>query len=124
MLEHRFSQHVMAEIKRLQDRYNPTDFRAMVQRHGAVGATKRLLADPRHTSYGFERLWELKALDASVEFAVCLPWFRKLFTLEEIEEAESRLILHDFPLEDRLERASRVPPQWVVDLPLAGEDED
>jgi hypothetical protein len=85
-----------------------------VERHGAVGATKRLLADPRHTSYGFERLWELQALDASVEFAVCLPWFRDLFTPDEIEEAENRLILHDFPLQECLERASRVPPQWVV----------
>jgi hypothetical protein len=29
MLEVRFRQHVMTEIKRLQDRYNPTEFRWM-----------------------------------------------------------------------------------------------
>ena len=54
----------------------------------ARGRNEGLLADPRHASYGFERLWELQALDASVEFAVCLPWFRDLFTPDEIEEAE------------------------------------
>jgi hypothetical protein len=97
VLEDRFREHAMTQVKRLQGRYNPTDFLAMVAQHGAVGATKRLLADPRHTSYGFERLWELKALDASVEFAVCLPWFHDLFTEDEIEEAENRLILHNFP---------------------------
>jgi Deoxyribonuclease NucA/NucB len=41
----------------------------MVSEHGAVGASKRLLADPRHTSHGFERPYELGELHASIEFA-------------------------------------------------------
>jgi hypothetical protein len=45
----------------------------MLRERGAVGATKQLLADPRHTSYGFEKLWEMGELETSVEFAVCLP---------------------------------------------------
>jgi hypothetical protein len=77
-LADRFHKHVNFEIRRLQGRYNPTEFRRMVEQYGAVDAAKRLLADPRHTSYGFERLWELSALDASIEFAACLPWFREL----------------------------------------------
>jgi len=111
-LAERFERHVLAEVGRLQNRYNPTEFRAMVQRHGAVQATKRLLAQKHHTSYGFERLWELGELGASVEFAVCLPWFAELFGPEEIAEAERRLILHEFPLAERVAQAARTPPSW------------
>ena len=35
MLEVRFRQHVMTEITRAQDRYNLTEFRWMVEHHGA-----------------------------------------------------------------------------------------
>jgi hypothetical protein len=37
---------------------------------------ERLLTDPRSTSYGVEKVWELNSLDARVEYAVCLPWFK------------------------------------------------
>ncbi len=66
---------------------------------------------------------ELGALDAGVEFAVCLPWFQPLFTAAEIGEAEQRLLLHDFPLRDHLARVERTPPPWVVDRPLTDEDD-
>ena len=121
MLEDKFRQHVMEQIRRLRDRYHPRDFLIMVERHGVVGAAKRLLADPRHTSYGLERLWELKELDASVEFAVCLPWFQPLFTPEEIDEAAGRLVRHEFPLQERLKRAEQSPPAWFVDASLTVE---
>lgn len=123
-LEERFRQHVMAEVKRLQGRYNPTEFLRMVHEHGAVGATKRLLVDPRSTSYGFGRLWDLGALDASVEFAVRLPWFQLLFTPDEIEKAEQRLVAHDFPLGERLGQATRTPPSWLVDDSLPDESDE
>ena len=44
-------------------------------------------------------------------------------TPTEVEEAERRLILHDFPIRDRLERAAGNPPSWVVDSALTDEDE-
>lgn len=113
-LSERFHQHVMAGVARLRGRYNPTEFRAMVERHGALGAAKQLLGGHRHTSYGFERLWELNALDTSVEFAACLPWFRELFTPAELDEAERRLVLHDFPLQQRLDHAAQTPPAWLT----------
>lgn len=114
-LRKRFDQHVLAGVDRLKGRgYNPTLFLRLVQEHrSAVSATKQLLRGGRHTSYGFERLWELKELEVSVEFAVCLPWFQDLFTLEEQDEAERRLVLHDFPLQQRLDVARRQPPAWV-----------
>lgn len=85
----------------------------MVYQYGGVGASKRLLADPRHTSYGFEKLWEMGELERSVEFAVCLSWFSPLFTDGEVSEAENRLLLHDFPLAERLAAREASPPAWV-----------
>jgi len=96
--------------------YKPTLFLRLVHEHGsAVAASKQLLRAGRHTSHGFERLWEMGELGASVEFAVCLPWFQELFTLEEQQEAERRLVLHDFPLRQRLEAAQRHAPEWIDD---------
>lgn len=119
--EAKFQQHVLADIERLKGRYNPTIYRVMISEHGAVETAKRLLADPASTSYGFEKLWKLGSLDASVEYAVCLPWFQPLFTLAEVEAAERRLVLHDFPIQERLERAARNPPSWTVDSVLTDE---
>src|SRR5947207_5138476 len=96
----RFTAYVEDGIPRLKRMgYNPTEFLAMVHRHdGAVGATKQLLADPRHTSYGFQRLHQLGRLEDSVEFAALVPWFEELFTDIERYEARTRLITHEFPL--------------------------
>jgi hypothetical protein len=80
----------------------------------AVTVAKRLFADSRHTSYGFEQLWEMKELGRSVEFVANLPWFRDLFTADELDEARSRLMLHDFPVEERLAAAAAHPPDWAA----------
>jgi len=115
-LEKRFELSVLADLDVLRGRYDPHVFRQMVRMHGGVGAAKRLLDDPRHTSYGFEKLWELGELERSVEFAVLLPWFRDLFTPQQQEKAEHRLILHDFPLEQRLAAHSAAPPACTEDI--------
>jgi len=114
VLRKRFDRYVLSGVDRLKGGgYNPTLFVRLVQEHGgAVGATKHLLRGG-HTSYGFEKLWEMKELAASVEFAVCLPWFQDLFMPEEQDEAERRLVLHDFPLKQWLEAAQRQPPEWL-----------
>ena len=66
--------------------YNPVRFTGLiVQKGSAVAAAKQLLADPRHTFYGFERLWEMGELRRSVEFVANLPWFQPLFTDQELE---------------------------------------
>lgn len=116
-LRRRFDSFVLDGIPQLRKLgYNPTQFLTMVKnQRGVVSATKTLLADPRHTSYGFERLRQLGRLDASVEYAACLPWFEDLFTPSEIEEARTRLILHDFPLDAALDRARTRPPSWVYE---------
>ncbi|WP_433050851.1 hypothetical protein [Dactylosporangium sp. CS-033363] len=114
-LRERFNRHVLDGIPKLRKLgYNPFQFLEMVQRHnGVVGAAKHLLADPRHTSYGFQRLYELDKLEDSVEFAACLPWFAELFEPHELEEARTRLITHRFPLQQRLAAKAAQPPSWL-----------
>jgi hypothetical protein len=114
----RFNRYILDGIPRLRQLgYNPTQFLEMVHTHGdVVGATKRLLADPRHTSYGFQRLYEMHRLQDSVEFATCLPWFAELFEPHEIDEARTRLIAHNFPLATRLAAQAASPPAWWSEL--------
>jgi hypothetical protein len=113
--EDRFADHLQQDIDVLERlKYNPSRYQRMLREHGAVGAARRLLADPRHTSYGFEKLWAMGQLERSLEFAVCLPWFSPLFTDEEVEEAERRLILHDFPARERVGIRADSPPEWTT----------
>lgn len=111
----RFHQYVVSDVDYLKARgYNPTRFHQLVQqRGGAVAAAKYLISSPKHTSYGFGRLWEMGELGRSVEFAMSLPWFAPLFTIDELDEAKTRLIMHDFPFEERLAKAAARPPTWV-----------
>jgi hypothetical protein len=53
-------------------------------------------------------------LGRSVEFVANLPWFVSLFTADELDLARSRLILHEFPVDERLARAAAHPPAWVT----------
>lgn len=70
--------------------YYPTRFRQMVEEYGGLAAAKQLLSGET-PSDGFERLWELGRLDLTVEcLALREPW-RRLFTDEELREAERRL---------------------------------
>jgi hypothetical protein len=55
-------------------------------------------------------------LNRSVEFAANLPWFREFFTEDELDEARTRLSLHDFPVDEQLSKATTRPPNWVADL--------
>jgi hypothetical protein len=114
----RFHQHVLADVNYLKSRgYNPTRFLAMIAQDGsAVAVAKRLFSDSRPTSYGFERLWEMGELGRTVEFVANLPWFRDLFTEDELDEARSRLIALDFPFAERLAAAAAHPPDWTVEL--------
>lgn len=116
-LAQRFHQHVLADVDYLKSRgYNPTQFISMIAQSGsAVTVAKKLFSDTRHTSYGFERLWEMAELGRSVEFVANLPWFSALFTDDELREAKSRLVLHDFPVEERLAAAAAYPPDWAAD---------
>jgi hypothetical protein len=119
-LEKQFNNFVLAGIPGLQrEGYNPARFLEMIRETGSPYATTIvLLNDPRHTHYGFERLWQMKRLDASVEYAALLPWFQELFTEDQLYEARTRLITHDFPLDRKLAAASLEPPDWLAELDI------
>nr|WP_242623218.1 hypothetical protein [Pseudonocardia sediminis] len=70
--------------------YNPQYLREMVLQHGAVGATRRLLASPT-VSDGFVRLWDAGRLDLTVEALVVDPRFVSLFGDRERAVAQDRL---------------------------------
>ena len=115
-LAERFDQYVVGDVDYLKRRgYNPAFFLGMIRRRGsAVTVAKLLLSSSRRTTYGFEWLWEMGELGHSIEFASLLPWFSALFTDDELNEARSRLILHDFPVDERLAKATASPPPWTV----------
>ncbi|MFD7416625.1 HNH endonuclease [Kitasatospora purpeofusca] len=108
----RFEQYLLDGIPALRKAgYNPFEFLRMIKTTGGVHTAKRLLASAGDTSYGFTKLWEKQKLDTSVEFAVCLPWFRELFTEAEVGRAEFRLTEHRFDLS----RIHAVPvPAWCA----------
>ena len=70
--------------------YRPTRFLQMVYELGGLQTAQRLLGG-NVTSSGFERLWEMGRPDLTVEYLVLQePWCR-LFTDDELKEAERRL---------------------------------
>ena len=117
MLAGRFDAYLRADVKELTGVYNPTYFRRMLGDLGGVGTAKLLLEPQRSSAYGFERLWELRQLERSLEFAVLLPWFAELFNDDELAEARRRLVLLDFDVDDRLAVRTASPPGWVAALP-------
>lgn len=93
--------------------YRPTAFLRMIADHGAVGAAKRLLSSPSY-QYGFEKLYEHDRIEWSVEAHVILPWYRDLFTFDEVLTAETRLELVDFDVKPFV--AAATPPAWAEPL--------
>jgi hypothetical protein len=47
--------------------------------------------------------------------AYSLLWARSLPSGDELDEAQSRLILHNFPVEELLAAAAAHPPDWAVE---------
>lgn len=125
-LENRFNDFILAGIPGLREAgYNPARFMEMVKSIGSpLAATWVLLDDPRNTHDGFQRLYHMRRLDASVEYAACLPWFEELFTQAQLYKARTRLITHDFDLDRRIASTVADPPSWVVDLETTEDGDD
>ena len=106
----RFHRHVLADVDYLKSiGYNPTRFLVMIGQDGsAATVAKKLFLGPRHTSYGFERLWEVGELGRTVEFVANLPWFRDLFTESELDKASPGSLRMSFPL-----RSGWRPPRRI-----------
>ncbi|MFF8745252.1 hypothetical protein [Streptomyces californicus] len=111
--------HAMAlGVERLKREigYNATRFMEMVGEVGGAGAARQLLRG-RNASDGFTTPWEHERLDMSVEAFVLLPWYRELFTEEQLEAAGRRLREHRFDVERFLRASTQSPPAWVAPDP-------
>lgn len=69
--------------------YRPGDFRRMLYDLGGLETARRLVRG--HATYGFEKLWERKRLDLSVEALILKPEWQPLFSPEELRMAKKRL---------------------------------
>ncbi|MYX25829.1 hypothetical protein GTY75_03940 [Streptomyces sp. SID8381] len=116
--ERQFHRAMVLGVERLKREisYNATRFMEMVGELGGAEAARQLLRG-RDASDGFTTLWEHGRLDMSVEAFVLLPWYRELFTEEQLETAERRLREHRFDVDAFLTRAERNSPAWVASDP-------
>lgn len=102
-----------ADLLKCEIGYNPTRFNQMVSENGGVAAAKALLsATSPDASDGFTTLWMARRLDASVEAVALLPWYRHLFSDDELARAEYRLAEHGFDVARFLRTASAMAPDW------------
>ncbi len=62
----------------------------MVVNHGGLEAAKILLSSDS-PQYGFEKLWESRRLDLTMEALTLNPKYHSLFTDQELMIAEKRL---------------------------------
>jgi hypothetical protein len=113
--ERQFHQDMVRGAERLKREigYNANRFMQMVDELGGVGAARHLLQG-RDASEGFTTLWEHGRLEMSAEAHVLLPWYRELFTEEQLGTAERRLREHRFDVDAYLTRAGREWPEWAV----------
>ncbi len=117
-LEQRFNSYMDSGIPDLRRQgYNPTGYMQIVEARGShYYAAVYLLNSPGHTHYGFQRLYAMRRLDASVEYAASLPWFQELFMDDQIYEARTRLTTHEFNLDRALAEETANPPAWLEEL--------
>ncbi|WP_018686957.1 hypothetical protein [Actinokineospora enzanensis] len=116
--ERQFHRAMVLGVARLKREisYNATRFMEMVGELGGAEAARQLLRG-RDASDGFTTLWEHGRLEMSVEAFVLLPWYRELFTEEQLETAERRLREHRFDVERFLRACTQSPPSWVASDP-------
>jgi hypothetical protein len=90
--------HAMVRVyerARKEAGYTATRFIQMVSEVGGL-QTARALVNANTPSDGFTALWEKGRLDLAVENLILQPQFRQLFTDEERERAERRLLDYRF----------------------------
>ncbi|MFE9881932.1 hypothetical protein [Streptomyces sp. NPDC005784] len=116
--ERQFHRAMVLGVKRLKREigYSATRFMEMVGELGGAEAARQLLRG-RDASDGFTTLWEHGRLEMSVEAFVLLPWYRELFTEEQLETARRRLREHRFDVERFLGTSTQSPPAWVASDP-------
>ena len=96
ILEHHFHEDMVALCYSLREEgYWPASFYRSVVEIGGLRAAKRLLHSVNYTE-GFLRLEAMGLLAWSIESHSLFPWYRELFTDEELDVASSRLMAFRF----------------------------
>ena len=88
----RFHEQMLGVYERALDecKYPATRFLRLVSEQGGFEAARTLLTK-EVLSYGFEKLWECRRLDLTMEVLVLHEPWRQLFSNEELETARRRL---------------------------------
>jgi hypothetical protein len=72
-------------------KYRPTMFHEMLTKSGAVETARKLMLTP-YPTLGFEKLWEYKDLDLTVEAMILnKPKYHEIFSREEIESCREKM---------------------------------
>lgn len=77
--------------------YTPSRFMEMLANEGGLKVAKNLI-NSQQPSDGFNKLWELKRLDLTVEALILKSEYRKLFTDDELNIVKNRLIKYGYEL--------------------------
>ena len=96
-LEKQFYEAVMADVRILISKYNykPVFFLTMIAEHGIVETAKRLI-NSSEPSEGYTKLWELQALQYSVENQIQDENWHPLFSDNDRKKAKKRLADYGF----------------------------
>jgi hypothetical protein len=69
----------------------------MINQYGVIEAVKRLINNPNLSS-GYTKLWELNALNLSMEAIIQEEKWKNLFTDDELLKAKERLIKYGYKI--------------------------
>ncbi|WP_051289863.1 HNH endonuclease [Paenibacillus massiliensis] len=86
---------IYSEAKKIG--YTPTRFMEMLANEGGLKVAKNLI-NSKQPSDGFNKLWELKRLDLTVEALILKSDYRKLFTENELDIVKDRLNRYGYGL--------------------------
>ena len=99
-LENEFYTAVMNDVKILIKKgYKPIVFMDMISRKGAIETAKQLV-NSKEPSPGYTKLWEMGALQYSVENQIQDKRWKNIFTDDERAKAKKRLADYGFKVKD------------------------
>lgn len=100
-LESEFYTAVMQDVKILEKKgYRPLVFLDMISQYGAIETAKRLVNSPK-PSQGYTKLWEMGALQYSVENQIQNERWNTVFSDEERAKAKKQLADYGFPRKNK-----------------------
>ncbi|MFC2113304.1 hypothetical protein ACFLTA_08555 [Bacteroidota bacterium] len=86
--------NTLSECKKLKVKLNYDSIYDLIERHGAIGTPKRLVATGIDSiQSGFLKLWKIKRLDLTFEAIINQKKYKFLFDDKTLDEAQKRIDL-------------------------------